>query len=354
MLGLAGVLALASPGLVLAQIPWPFGGEQPQQRPPVPREPVYRPPAQVAPPPVQAPAPPPAASAPTNWTGTRSPICTQLEQRLVQEGQRNPREQLPKLEGDIRTAEKTLRSGEAQLDQRCYESLLFFRTLKSTRECRDLSRQVEDDKHRLAELNAQRQQILSSSNRSLQDDIIRELARNNCGPGYAQEARKREGGGPTGSPVWQDEESGPAGGGGFGTALPYATYRTLCVRLCDGYYFPISFSTLPAHFQQDAEACQSKCAAPVALYYHQNPGGAVDQMVQAGTQEPYTKLKTAFRYRKEFVQGCSCKQAEYVPQTPAPGAPAAPADRRADAAQPPAAAVVAPPAATGPLATRPR
>jgi hypothetical protein len=30
-------------------------------------------------------------------------------------------------------------------------------------------------------------------------------------------------------------------------------------------------------------------------------------------QQPYTGLKFAFRYRKEYVPGCSCKQAEYDP-----------------------------------------
>ena len=70
--------------------------------------------------------------------------------------------------------------------------------------------------------------------------------------------------------------------------LPFATYRTLCVRLCDGYYFPVSFSTLPNHFQRDAEQCQSQCAAPAELYYHQNPGGAVEQMVSVASQQPYT------------------------------------------------------------------
>ena len=71
--------------------------------------------------------------------------------------------------------------------------------------------------------------------------------------------------------------------------LPFATYRTLCVRLCDGYYFPVSFSTLPNHFQRDSELCQSQCAAPAELYYHQNPGGAVEQMVSVSSQQPYTE-----------------------------------------------------------------
>ncbi len=83
--------------------------------------------------------------------------------------------------------------------------------------------------------------------------------------------------------------------------------------MCDGYYFPVSFSTLPSHFPQDADACSSKCAAPTELYYYPNPGGTIEQAVALKSQDPYTKLKVAFRYRKEFVNGCSCKEAEYLP-----------------------------------------
>jgi Protein of unknown function (DUF2865) len=91
----------------------------------------------------------------------------------------------------------------------------------------------------------------------------------------------------------------------------------VCVRLCDGYYFPVSFSTLPNHFQRDSDVCHSKCASPAELYYHQNPGAGMEQAVTARDNVPYTQLKTAFRYRKEYVNGCSCKMAEYQPE---PGA----------------------------------
>ena len=47
-------------------------------------------------------------------------------------------------------------------------------------------------------------------------------------------------------------------------------------------------------------------------------------MVSQRTQQPYTDLRTAFRYRKEFVQGCSCKESEYVPQVAGGGTPASP------------------------------
>ena len=75
----------------------------------------------------------------------------------------------------------------------------------------------------------------------------------------------------------------------------------------------MSFSTLPNHFQRDADVCQQRCAAPAELYYHQNPGATVEQATSIKSQQPYSKLPVAMRYRKEYVQGCSCNQAEYVP-----------------------------------------
>lgn len=244
-----------------------------------------------------------------------NPICLQLEQRLVAESQRGTqsRELLPKIEAEMRQADRASQLAQSQLERAdCFDYFLFSKTLRRTRQCVDLATQAEGAKRKVAEFDAQRQQILGSRDRSYQDDIIRELARNNCGANYQQEAQRRGGFNPFSS-LWQDEDSGPGGRANEFGALPFATYRTLCVRLCDGYYFPVSFSTLPNHFQRDADVCQSRCAAPAELYYHQNPGGAVEQMVSAAGQQPYTSLKTAFRYRKEYVQGCSCKQAEYTP-----------------------------------------
>jgi hypothetical protein len=287
---------------VLAQGWWPWSNSEPEPAP-IPSEPVYRPET-----------PPPDTPPAVDWS-TRNPICLQLEQRLVQDGQRTSqsRSALPQLEFEIRQVDQAYQSSEHELERRnCYEYFLFAKSLRRTRACVDLAEQREQAKRRLGELETQRQQIVSSSDRSYRDDIVRELARNNCGANYAQEARRQHRG-PVSS-IWEDEEGGGYSNGWTPFGAPsYATYRTLCVRLCDGYYFPVSFSTLPSHFEQDAAVCQSKCAAPVELYYYQNPGAAVDQSVALRTQEPYTSLKTAFRYRKELVAGCSCKEVEYVP-----------------------------------------
>ncbi len=247
-------------------------------------------------------------------TGNGGSICLQLEQRLAQDAQNQSggQQKLQSLKSELATARRDQRRAERELERReCYESFLFTRSLRPSRRCNSLDRRSRQAARRVEELNVEIRSYDSGSSRDRQDEIIRALARNNCGANYQQEARRRD----PFTNFWNDNESDSYRGPGnlFG-GLPFATYRTVCVRLCDGYYFPVSFSTLPNHFPRDVDVCQSKCAAPTELYFHQNPGGSVEQMVSHRSQQPYTALNTAFRYRKEFVQGCSCKQTEYVPQ----------------------------------------
>lgn len=347
---------------VAAQGWWPFGGND---EPPVPSEPVYRPDPAVRPPPVPFPVPPsmggtpqygspqqgapqqggPPPAAAQNWS-TKNPICLQLERRLVQESQKGDqwRSELPKLEAQINEIDRAYNVNSSRLDRKCYEYFLFTKSFRSTTACRELSRQVEGDKRRLAELEARKQALVSSGGRSYQNDIVNELARNNCGQNYVDQARRQGGGG-----IWSDDDSAFGGWSPQNAPTGAATYRTLCVRTCDGYYFPVSFATLPSHFETDANSCQSRCAAPAELYYYPNPGGTVNQSVAYTTQQPYTDQKFAFRYRKELVKGCSCKPDEYVGDQANAGAAArgalpGSATGIAPAAAPPATATDAPPA----------
>lgn len=84
------------------------------------------------------------------------------------------------------------------------------------------------------------------------------------------------------------------------------TYRTLCVRLCDGFYWPISFATTREAFGRDAQKCESSCGAPVRLFAYRNPGGTPEDMVDVKGQ-PYSRLRTAFLYRTEYDAACKCK-----------------------------------------------
>lgn len=83
------------------------------------------------------------------------------------------------------------------------------------------------------------------------------------------------------------------------------SYKTYCVRLCDGFYWPISFSTTPARFEADASTCRSSCGSPARLFVHRIPGGGPGTMV-ALDGLPYTALKSAFLFRTRYDAQCRC------------------------------------------------
>jgi Protein of unknown function (DUF2865) len=131
--------------------------------------------------------------------------------------------------------------------------------------------------------------------------ILVALGQNDCGSQYRQYAT----GGPGGF------FDSLFGGGGFSTPGPDAplagTYRTLCVRSCDGYYFPISYSTVPSKFAEDEQLCRRLCpATEVTLYSHRNPGEDVSRAVSSSGRS-YSELPTAFSYRKQYNAACSCR-----------------------------------------------
>ena len=84
------------------------------------------------------------------------------------------------------------------------------------------------------------------------------------------------------------------------------TYRTLCVRLCDGFYFPINFSATRGRFDDDAKTCERGCPGQARLFVYPNPGGEVEDMVDLSGQS-YRDLKAAFLYRTQYVPSCRCK-----------------------------------------------
>ncbi len=86
----------------------------------------------------------------------------------------------------------------------------------------------------------------------------------------------------------------------------YHTVRTLCVRKTDGFYWPISYSTLVDYVPNDAEQCRAMCPGlDVDLYYYDNPGQEPAQAINSWG-EPYASLPTAFRFRTEFDTTSKC------------------------------------------------
>ena len=97
----------------------------------------------------------------------------------------------------------------------------------------------------------------------------------------------------------------PGWGGDEGQRLERGgTYRTLCVRLCDGFYFPISSVATQSSFARDADACSASCGAEARLFYHPNAGGDVDSMVDL-TGMAYSALPNAFKYRQAWCRAAA-------------------------------------------------
>jgi hypothetical protein len=186
----------------------------------------------------------------------------------------------------------------------CYGGFFFQRSQNP--KCPALLTTVDQMRANLERLTAARDQygadpyVVSRK----RNDLLRQMSFNRCPGSYATYNTPVGGGGLLaalfGGGRLRTYDSGIFGG-------MYGTYRTLCVRTCDGYYFPISFSTLPDHFAIDQQVCQQMCpGADVSLYIHHNPGEDVDAMVSATAGVPYTALPTAFRYRTSYDPSCSC------------------------------------------------
>ena len=99
-------------------------------------------------------------------------------------------------------------------------------------------------------------------------------------------------------------------GMGSGAAWSGGSFRTLCVRTCDGYFFPISYSSSRSDFERDGKACAAMCPdTDVALYYHRVPNQESDQMISVASNQPYADLPAAFDYKRDgFARpaGCAC------------------------------------------------
>ena len=134
--------------------------------------------------------------------------------------------------------------------------------------------------------------------------ILIALGQYDCGPQYRNAAAP-----PSAGPRGIFETLfGVPGGGGQADMGQAGTFRTLCVRTCDGFYFPISHAATAAKFREDERTCQRLCpAAEVALYSHRNPGEEAAQSVSISGR-PYTELPNAFRYRQEVNTSCTCKR----------------------------------------------
>ncbi|MEQ1648243.1 MAG: DUF2865 domain-containing protein [Hyphomicrobiaceae bacterium] len=83
------------------------------------------------------------------------------------------------------------------------------------------------------------------------------------------------------------------------------TYRTVCVRTCDGSFFPISFATTRKNFPVDQAKCTASCSDARLFAYRNSASGIEDASDMTG--RAYTALPMAFVFKKKVVEGCTCR-----------------------------------------------
>ena len=224
------------------------------------------------------PSPAPNASA-------RSQACLRLESQLAAIDRGAAVD--PARAEQIKRYEDAAAKQQAELDrlgqqsQRlgCQGSGFFALFSGQSPQCGPINNQIQQMRANLDRTlgEIQRLQGNSGEREGQRRGILVALGQNDCGPQYRQYA--------TGGPGGFFEQ---LFGGGMHAppGAPLAgTYRTLCVRTCDGYYFPISYSTVPGKFADDEQLCRRLCpATEVTLYSHRNPGEDVSRAVSQQRQ----------------------------------------------------------------------
>jgi hypothetical protein len=250
--------------------------------------------------------PPPGGS-----ISARDQICNRLEAQLsaVDRGSSDPNraDQIRRYEEAVSRQQSELDRTVAHSRRQGCEGSGFFQLFGGGRseQCGPLNNQIQEMRGNLNRILADLQRLQgggAGERDGQRRAVLAALSQNDCGPQYrtAATAPQQRGLFETlfGTNSVFSPESGQQGSG----------YRTICVRTCDGYYFPISFSTSSDRFRDDERTCQRMCpASEVILFSHRNPGEEVAKAVSIGGRL-YSELPNAFAYRKEFNSACSCKR----------------------------------------------
>jgi Protein of unknown function (DUF2865) len=275
--------------------------------------------AQVQPgvqPPPPPPGPPPQAAAPP----AVNPICPRLEGQLATIDRGGSGD--PQRDDQIRRYQDAQTQQQAELDRvtmqakrmGCESSGFFSLFSGQSSQCGPVNTRIQQMRANLDQITNNLERLRGGSfggadRDSQRRSVLLALAQNNCGPQYANAAA-------VAAPGPGGFLNNLFGGGnnnnqgvppGVDPSTMSGTYRTVCVRTCDGGYFPISFSTSPARFADDERSCKALCPATEAeLYAYRNPGEDINQAVSVNGA-PYTALPNAFKFRTEFNPSCACK-----------------------------------------------
>ena len=254
------------------------------------------------------PAAPPPQGAPVN------PMCPRLEAQLATID-RGGGSGDPAKDEQIRRYQDAASKQQGELDRvtsqakrmGCDSSGFFSLFSGQSAQCGPVNNQIQQMRANLEQITTSLERLRGggADRDNQRRSVLLALAQNNCGPQYANAVR---GPGSFLENLFGNNNNNP-GAPGADLGPQSGTFRTVCVRSCDGAYFPISFATVPARFPDDEKTCKNLCpAAEATLFTYRNPGEDMNQAVSINGQ-PYSSSPNAFRYRQEFNPSCACKAA---------------------------------------------
>lgn len=250
-----------------------------------------------------------------------NPMCARLEGQLAGLDRGGGGD--PAREDQIRRYQESQTKQQAELDRvtmqakrmGCDSSGFFSLFSGQSAQCGPVNTQIQQMRANLDQITGNLERLrggaggFSPERDNQRRSVLAALAQNNCGPQYANAAQSQGGGNFLSNLFGGNNPNNPQGVPPSDLGPQSGTYRTVCVRTCDGAYFPVSFATVPARFPDDEKTCKALCpAAEAVLYTHRNPGEDMNSAVSTSGQ-PYTALPTAFKFRSEFNPSCSCKAA---------------------------------------------
>ncbi|MBB4200790.1 hypothetical protein GGD83_004619 [Rhodoblastus sphagnicola] len=95
----------------------------------------------------------------------------------------------------------------------------------------------------------------------------------------------------------RESRGAPRGGG-----------EAVCVRKCDGYYFPLTPAMTGARVEALRDLCQALCPDAEVGLYSRVAQADISNALSADSGDRYDDLPNALKYQKKFDPSCACKK----------------------------------------------
>ncbi len=231
----------------------------------------------------------------------QSSLCRQLEAQLAAASSGGQSRQFKKYDRAVKTQRQQLKKARRNARRAGCKTGAFslLRNSGNNRQCRSLVSTIEKMERNLVQLERRRARYQSGGSKIKRATLLARIAANGCRDKAViarreNEAQRRServnildqifnGQSKRRGPL--DDQNGNRikttlnDGSGEGVDGLGGAYRTMCVRTCDGYYFPVSITTSETLFDRDQKVCQANCpGTDVKLYYHRVPGEESEDM----------------------------------------------------------------------------